>query len=166
MLQHLVRRLPRATRHRVVPLVREGAHPEPWSLPSPAGGIIRPGAHWTTLVFIASVHDPACQAQLRAAEAVRARLRERGCRLYAVAPGDPIEVHAMGQRLGLGFAVCADPGARAATCLGAVTRLPGLAPRVADATVLLDPRGCVRMANRGLPNLDAVVRSLLALLEA
>lgn len=165
MIQLLIRRLPRSTRNRLVPLVREGHAIQEWSLVSSRGGEVRPGEHWSLLLILSSLRDQRCIEHLRSAEELRPRLEELGARLYGVAPGPKRSLGSLSDRLELGFPLCRDPEARLAQGLGAVIALPGLPPRLHDATLLLDPEGRVRFANRGLPSLEAVHRTLIALAE-
>ncbi len=163
MIQHLVRRLPRSTRNRLVPLVREGHEVEDWVLLDSRHGEVRPGEHWSLLLLLASLRDPRCVDHLRAAEELRHRLEALGVRLFGVAPGAGRNLGTLSDKLELGFPLCRDPELRLARELGAVVALPGLPPRLHDATVLLDHEGVVRFANRGLPSLQAVHRTLVAL---
>ena len=146
------------------PLLDEGAVAPDWSLRSHTGTSHHREPGWTVLVFFRD--RPACRAQLRRAEVLRPRFEEQGCQLYGVTTADRATVRELVAAERLGYPVLLDEGARLAEAFRATTRRPLGRPRTAPAVFLVNPAGTVRLANRGHPSLEAVLRSIQALRAA
>jgi peroxiredoxin len=122
----------------------------------------RHGKRWALLVFYVDDDDDACAAQLQSFEAQRPTFAELGVDVYGVNPGEAPAHRAMAERAGITFPLLTDRGASVARLFRAAIQLP-LRPWLVRTVVLVNPERRVRLANRGAPSVEALVRSVQAL---
>lgn len=133
------------------PLIREGAAAPLFFLPD-ARGQVRTLDGWCLLVFHARG-----ERYLPVVDARAGVLATLGCTPYAI-----------GRRAAsadVSFPVLADDGT-VSRAYGAWLDLPVIGGRIVPSVVLVNPARKVRLANRGTPSVDAIVRTIQALQQA
>jgi hypothetical protein len=132
------------------PLIREGAAAPLFFLPE--HGVIRSLDGWNLLVF----HD-GNERYLPVVDARIAMLTSLGCTPYAIGrrrAESPVSFPRLG-----------DDG-EVARAYGAWADVPVFGGRIVPSVVLVNPMRKVRLANRGTPSVDAIVRTIQALQQA
>ncbi|MEN9786893.1 MAG: hypothetical protein RLZZ299_2157 [Pseudomonadota bacterium] len=153
----------RALAARLYPSVLpEGSVAPEWHLQGWDDRWHRHGKRWSLLVFYVDDADDGCAAQLRDVETHRETLAALGVDVFGVNPAEAPSHRAMAERAGVGFPLLTDRGASVARLFRAAIQLP-LRPWLVRTVVLVNPERRVRLANRGTPSVEAIVRSVQAL---
>lgn len=155
--------LRRAVTGRLYPAVLpEGSVAPEWHLQGWDDRWHRHGKRWSLMVFYVDDASDACAAQLQAFEAQRATFAELGVDVFGVNPAEAPSHRALAERAGIAFPLLTDRGASVARLFRAAIQLP-LRPWLVRTVVLVNPERRVRLANRGTPSVEAIVRSVQAL---
>lgn len=166
-LRATLRKLPRpvadALRERLYPgLLAEGETAPEWHLQGWDDAWHRQGKHWSLLVFYVDSADAADRAYLRELEAKTAAFAELGTKVFAVHPAEAPEHRDLAGAESLTFPILSDRGGSVARQFRALVQLPfGAWPT--NAVILVNPARKIRLANRGRPSLEAILRSVVAL---
>jgi peroxiredoxin Q/BCP len=145
------------------PTLREGEAAPELHLLGHDGDYHLLGDDWALLVFYPGDETPGCTRQLRRLEELRGDFTDLGCRVFGVNPASR-ESHArFAEKEGLGFPLLVDREARAALQYRAVLPVGFGSPRVLRTVYLINPQRKIRLANRGAPSLEAILRSIQAL---
>ena len=125
----------------------------------------RLGKHWTVLVFYPGDDTPGCTLQLQDFQAHYAELDELGCQIYAINPAEAHSHQAFAQKFGFEFPVLTDRGGAVARRYQARLPIP-YQTKIIRSVYLVNPARKIRLANRGAPSVEAIVRSIQALQQA
>jgi peroxiredoxin len=166
-LSRLPEPLKRFVKERVYPRpLAEGVEVPEWHLQAHDREWHRQGVFWSVMQFMpACPQDARIGAQLEALERHLPRLKELKARVFAVFPSEEAELRAIAAHHGLTFPLLTDRGLPVSRRFAAALQLP-LRPMVIPTLYLVNPERRVRLANRGYPSVEAVVRSIEALQQA
>jgi peroxiredoxin len=152
-----------ALRERLYPrLLAEGETAPEWHLQGWDDAWHRQGKHWSLLVFYVDSADAGDRAYLRHVQEQLAAFSALGVKLYAVHPAEAPEHRDLAAAEGLAFPILSDRGGSVARQFRALVQLP-LGNWPTHAVYLVNPARKIRLANRGRPSLEAILRSVQAL---
>jgi peroxiredoxin Q/BCP len=121
--------------------------------------------HWSILVFYPGDDTPGCTAQLEDFQAHYAQLQALGCEVYAINPAEAASHRAFSEKYGFTFPMLTDRGGSVTRRYKATVSLP-LRTWVLRTVYLINPERKIRLANRGNPSVEAIIRSIQALQQA
>ena len=148
------------------PLLGEGETAPEWHLQAHNGRWFRQGGHWTVMAFIgADLTHVGSRDWLVEVEAQTEKFLELGCHPVAVSPADAGALEGVANELNLTFPLLSDPGCVTANQFLASVQLPS-GPIAIPSLYLVNPERKIRLSNRGMPSIAAVVRSIQALQQA
>jgi peroxiredoxin Q/BCP len=155
-----------AIKDKVYPeLLPEGETAPEWQLQHFDDTWCRLKKRWSIMVFYPGDDTPGCTAQLKEFQAHHARLTELGCDVYAVNPAEASSHQAYAEAQGFEFKMLTDRGASVARRFKASISTP-MGPKIIRTVYLINPERKIRLANRGAPSVEAIVRSIEALQQA
>ena len=146
-------------------LLEEGQVAPEWHLQSYDDSWHRLGKSWSILVFYPGDDTPGCTKQLEEFEAFSSRLKELGCKIYAVNPAEAPSHKAFAEKYNFSFPILVDRGSAVCRRYRATVPIPGMS-KVIRTVYLINPEKKIRLANRGAPSVEAIVRSIEALQQA
>lgn len=140
-----------------------GARAPDFSLPDQAGRVVtlsglRGGG--LVLVFYPRDNTPVCSMQLRDFNAEAAALSALGARVFGINSGAAATHARFCEKLGLGFDLLVDDGARVAQAYHATIGPAGPLRQVRRTVYALDAEGRVVFAERGTPSPASVLAAL------
>lgn len=155
-----------AIKDRLYPdLLPEGEVAPEWQLQSWDGQWHRMRKGWSILVFYPADDTPGCTAQLQDFQEHYAQLQELGCEVYAINPAEGPSHQAFSEKYGFTFPILTDRGGSVARRFKASMPM-GFKGKVIRTVYLINPERKIRLANRGAPSVEAIVRSIQALQQA
>jgi len=167
-LKNLMNKVPtplkQAVKERMYPeLLAEGTLAPEWHLQSYDGTWHRMrGNKWSILVFYPSDDTPGCSEQLSEFASHYDELQELGVEVYGVNPAEAESHRAFAEKIGLPFPLLTDRGAGVCRQFSATLPIPyGI--KTIRTVYLVNPERKIRMANRGAPSVEAIIRSIQAL---
>ncbi len=116
-----------------------------------------PDSSWTVLVFYPSDDTPGCTMQLAEFQQQRNALQAANIAVFGVNPAGAHEHGAFAEKCGFDFPLLVDTAGDVAAAYGCALRLP-LGMRVVRTVVLIGPDQTIRMAERGMPAVDTILR--------
>ncbi len=119
---------------------------------------------WTLLVFYPGDDTPGCTAQLQDVQHHVEQLRGLKCNVYGVNPAEGERHAAFAEKYGFTFPLLTDRGASVSRQFRCTVPFP--MKRVLRSVYLVNPERKIRLANRGAPSVEAIVRSIQALQQA
>lgn len=122
-------------------------------------------SHWAVMVFYPADDTPGCTAQLQDFQAHYAQFKALGAEIYAINPAEAPSHKAFAEKLGLEFPVLTDRGGVVARQFHAAIQTP-VKTVVLRTVYLVNPKRKIRLANRGAPPAEAILRSIQALQQA
>lgn len=146
-------------------LLPEGETAPEWHLQSYDGSWHRQPNRWAILVFYPGDDTPGCTRQLAELEASYDRLKALGCEVFAINPAEADSHRAFAEKHGFRFPILTDRGGAVARQFRCTLPLP-LGPTIIRTVYLVNPDRKIRLANRGSPSVEAIVRSIEALQQA
>jgi len=147
-------------------MLREGETVPEWTLQSWDGQWYRHKNHkWTIMVFYPGDMTPGCTAQLQDFQKHYARLKELGAEVFAVNPAEEESHREFAEMHGFEFPILTDRGGVVARQFAAAAQFP-LKTIIIRSVYLINPQRKIRLANRGAPSVEAIVRSIEALQQA
>jgi peroxiredoxin len=171
MLRSALHRIPApikdAIRARVYPSpLAEGTTAPEWHLQSWDGTWHRHEAlRWSVLVFYPADNTAGCTLQLRDFQSRLARLRELGADVYGINPAEAESHRSFAEAQGIEFPLLTDRGGSVARQFHCTVPFLGR-PTIIRTVYLMNPERKIRLANRGSPSVEAIVRSIEALQQA
>jgi peroxiredoxin Q/BCP len=156
--------LKQAVKERLYPeLLPEGELAPEWHLQSYDDTWHRMrGDRWSLLVFYPGDDTPGCTLQLQELAAHYPTLQELGTQVYGVNPAEAESHRAFAEKLSLPFPLLIDRGAGVCRQFSATLPIPyGI--KTIRTVYLVNPDRKIRMANRGAPPVEAIIRSIQAL---
>ncbi len=120
---------------------------------------------WSILVFYPGDDTPGCTKQLQEFQEHYAELQDLGCEVYGVNPAEAASHQAFAEKYGFQFPLLTDRGSSVARRFKASIPI-GLKPKMIRTVYLVNPERKIRLANRGAPSVEAIVRSIKALQQA
>jgi len=147
------------------PMLPEGETAPEWHLQGWDGAWHRHKRRWTILVFYPGDDTPGCTAQLEDIQRHFDRLSALGCDVYGINPAEADSHAAFAHKLGLSFPLLTDRGGAVARRYAATVPIP-FKVKVIRTVYLVNPERKIRLANRGAPSIEAVIRSIEALQQA
>lgn len=158
--------LKQALKDRIYPeLLAEGETAPEWHLQSAEGAWHRLRREWSILVFYPGDDTPGCTKQLQDFQEHYARLQELGAQVYGVNPAEAPSKQAFAEKYGFDFPLLVDRGGSVARRFRCTLPIP-LKVQVVRTVYLINPERKIRLANRGAPSVEAIVRSIEALQQA
>jgi peroxiredoxin len=155
-----------AIQERVYPrLLGEGENAPEWHLQSWDDSWHRQGKHWSVLVFYPEDGGADDAEQLRAFQAHVEDFTRLGVKVFGVNQAEGPSHAAFSRDLGVTFPLLTDRGGSVARQFRACIQLP-LRPMYVRTVYLVNPERKIRLANRGAPSVQAIVRSVEALQQA
>jgi peroxiredoxin Q/BCP len=170
-LSGLIHRLPSpvksAVKERVYPkLLAEGEVVPEWALQSYDGSWRRQKNNkWTVLVFYPGDDTPGCTAQLQDMQNHYARFQELKADVYGINPAEAPSHKAFAEQYGFEFPILTDRGGVVARQFRAALQMP-FKTLILRTVYLVNPERKIRLANRGAPPAQAILRSIEALQQA
>jgi peroxiredoxin len=169
-LRSSLRKLPepvrRGVQDRLYPrLLAEGETAPEWHLQSWDDSWHRQGKHWSVLIFYVDDAGAEDRAQLQAFQAHKADFDRLGVKVFGVNGAEGPSHRALAEAAGITFPLLTDRGGPVARQFRACLQLP-LSPMLVRAVYLVNPERKIRLANRGAPSVEAIVRSVEALQRA
>lgn len=147
-------------------LLREGETVPEWTLQSWDGNWYRhDNRKWIIMAFYPGDDTPGCTKQLQDYQAHYAQLQALGADVYAVNPAEQESHKAFAHKYGFQFPVLTDRGGVVSRQFRAAVQFP-LRTFVIRTVYLVNPERKIRMANRGAPAVEAIIRSIEALKQA
>jgi peroxiredoxin len=167
MLSKLPAAVKDAIKARVWPtMLAEGESVPEWHLQGHDGEWYRQGVHWTVMAFLPAVScAPEVGAMLDDLELHHERLAGLGARVFVVMAAEEPELTKIANERHLSFPILTDRGASVSRMFRAALQLP-LRPLTIPTLYLVNPDRRIRLANRGTPSVEAVLRSIEALQQA
>jgi peroxiredoxin Q/BCP len=156
-----------AVKRKVYPkLLAEGETVPEWQLQAWDGTWYRHNNRkWTVMVFYPGDDTPGCTAQLQDLQAHLPRFRELGAQVYGVNPAEADSHEAFARKFGFEFPLMTDRGGVVARNFRAALQLP-FKTVILRTVYLVNPERKIRLANRGAPPAEALIRSIEALQQA
>ena len=170
-LLNLASRLPEglksAIKDRIYPpLLGEGETAPEWHLQAHSGQWFRQGGHWTVMAFTGGdFADGAARQWLGDIEAQLARFQELGCHAVSISPASPDALERLAEEISLSFPLLTDADCTVAKQFHAAIQIPS-GTLMIPSLYLVNPERKIRLSNRGMPSIAAVVRSIQALQQA
>lgn len=118
---------------------------------------------WSLLAFYPGDQTAGCTKQLRNLAEHAATLRDLHCDIYGINPADLASHKGFAESLNLPFPLLVDEGAATAKAYGAWLKLPLLGGQIVRTVYLVNPVRKIRLANRGAPSVEAIIRTVQAL---
>ena len=119
---------------------------------------------WFVLYFYPKDDTPGCTAQLQDVQDHVEQLRALKCHVYGVNPAECESHAAFAEKHGFTFPLLTDRGASVSRQFRCTVPFP--MRRVLRSVYLVNPERKIRLANRGAPSVEAIVRSIQALQQA
>jgi len=156
-----------AVKDRVYPdLLPEGELAPEWHLQNWDGSWYRMRKDaWTILVFYPGDDTPGCTAQLQQFAAHNDRLEALGAKVFGVNPAEADSHKAFAEKLSLPFPLLTDRGGSVCRQFRCSLPIP-YGAKVIRSVYLINPERKIRLANRGAPSVEAIIRSIEALQQA
>ena len=143
-------------------LLESTAAPE-WQLQDHHGNWHRlKGKRWALMVFYPGDDTPGCTLQLAEFQKNNARLLELGVDVFGVNPAEADSHSAFAEKCGYEFPLLVDRGGSVSRQFRCSLPTP-LGPKVIRSVYLINPDRKIRLANRGAPSVEAIIRSIEAL---
>tara|TARA_B110000037_G_scaffold211491_1_gene263124 strand:- start:1281 stop:1814 length:534 start_codon:yes stop_codon:yes gene_type:complete len=147
-------------------MLREGETVPEWTLQSWDGQWYRHKNHkWTVMVFYPGDNTPGCTAQLQDFQKHYGKLKELGAEVFAVNPAEEQSHKEFAEMYGFEFPILTDRGGVVARQFSAAAQFP-LKTIIIRTVYLINPQRKIRLANRGAPHAEAIIRSIEALQQA
>jgi peroxiredoxin Q/BCP len=145
------------------PLLPEGEVVPEWHLQSFDGKWYRHNKlSWAVMVFYPADDTPGCTRQLEELQAHLPQFQELGAQIFGLNPAEAESHQAFAEKLGLEFPLLTDRGGVVARQFRAAVQLP-MKTIIIRTVYLVNPEGKIRLANRGAPPPEAIIRSIQAL---
>lgn len=166
MFHRLPGSLQQALRDQLYPrLLAEGDVAPEWHLQSWDGSWHRQGKHWSVLIFYVQDGGEADLEHLRAFQERLERFTALGVKLFGINVAEAESHSAFAEQAGLTFPLLTDRGGPVARQFRACIQLP-LSPLYLRTVYLINPERKIRLGNRGMPSVEAILRSVEALQQA
>lgn len=155
-----------AIQDRVYPkLLAEGETAPEWHLQASDDSWHRQGKSWSVMFFFVDGNTEPDRSELQAFEKALPDFGRLGVKVFAITNQETWTNADLVKDLGLSFPVLTDRGGPVARLFKACMQLP-LRPMYLRAVYLVNPERKIRLANRGTPSVEAIVRSVEALQKA
>jgi peroxiredoxin Q/BCP len=166
----IIRKLPapvkQAIKNQVYPeLLPEGETAPEFQLQNHDDTWHRLKKRWSILVFYPGDDTPGCTKQLQSFQENHEQLKALGCDIYAINPAEAPSHKAFAEKYGFTFPVLTDRGGSVARRYRATVSVP-MRMWVLRTVYLINPERKIRLANRGNPSVEAIIRSIQALQQA
>jgi peroxiredoxin Q/BCP len=167
-LRDLLNKIPtplkQAVKDKVYPeMVLEGSVAPEWTLQDHSDNWHRmKGDKWTLLVFYPGDDTPGCTLQLQEFQRHYSRLQELGVEVFGVNPAEADSHEAFASKCSFTFPLLVDRGGSVARQFKCSLPMP-YGAKVIRSVYLINPERKVRLANRGAPSVEAIIRSVEAL---
>lgn len=143
----------------------EGETVPEWHLQAHDGSWHRQGRHWSLMVFYVEDGGEQDRAQLAEVQKFMPDLTRLGVKVFAANNAESPSHVAFAEELGLTFPLLVDRGGSVARQFKSCVQLPGKSI-IVRTVYLVNPERKIRLANRGTPSIEAIVRSVEALQQA
>jgi peroxiredoxin Q/BCP len=167
-LRDLINKVPiplkQAVKDAVYPdMIPEGELAPEWHLQDQHGKWHRmKGDGWALLVFYPGDDTPGCTLQLQEFQGHLEKLNALGVSVYGVNPAEEGSHDAFAQKCNIGFPLLVDRGGSVCRQFRASLPMPyGI--KVIRSVYLVNPERKIRLANRGAPSVEAIIRTIQAL---
>ncbi|MGB0639247.1 MAG: peroxiredoxin [Myxococcota bacterium] len=167
-LRDLINKVPtplkQAVKDKVYPdMIAEGELAPEWHLQDQDDNWHRmKGKKWAIMVFYPGDDTPGCTLQLQDFQRHYDRLKELNVEVYGVNPAEADSHKAFADKCGFDFPILVDRGGSVCRQFRCSLPMPyGI--KVIRSVYLVNPERKIRMANRGTPPVQAIIRSIEAL---
>ena len=159
--------LKQAVKDKVYPeMILEGEQAPDWQLQDHEGNWHRMRKEqWTLLVFYPGDDTPGCTLQLQSFQHHYDKLQALGVQVYGVNPAEASSHKAFAEKCSIGFPLLVDRGGSVARQFRSSLPMP-YGAKVIRSVYLINPERKIRLANRGAPSVEAIIRSVEALQQA
>jgi peroxiredoxin Q/BCP len=170
-LRDLLNRVPtplkQAVKDKVYPsMILEGNEAPEWTLQDQHDQWHRMrGDKWTLLIFYPGDDTPGCTLQLQEFQRHLGRFEALGVSVFGVNPAESPSHQAFADKCGIGFPLLVDRGGSVARQFRCSLPVP-YGAKVIRSVYLINPERMIRLANRGAPSIEAIIRSIEALQQA
>ena len=167
-LRDLLKRVPtplkQALKDKVYPaMILEGNEAPEWTLQDHQDNWHRmKGNQWTLLVFYPGDDTPGCTLQLQEFSRHIDRFKALGVSVFGVNPAESDSHQAFANKCEIGFPLLVDRGGSVARQFRCSLPVP-YGAKVIRSVYLINPDRKIRLANRGAPSVEAIIRSVEAL---
>jgi peroxiredoxin len=146
-------------------LLAEGETAPEWHLQASDDSWHRQGKSWSVMFFFVDGEQDPDRSELLSFQKNLPEFTRLGAKVFAITNKETWTNADLVKDLGLGFPVLTDRGGPVARLFKACLQLP-LRPMYLRAVYLVNPERKIRLANRGTPSVEAIVRSVEALQKA
>ena len=167
-LRDLIQKVPtpviQAVKDRVYPdMLPEGELAPEWHLQDQHGEWHRmKGKQWAIMVFYPSDDTPGCTLQLQEFQKHKDQLDALSVSVFGVNPAEAVSHATFADKCGIGFPLLVDRGGSVSRQFRCSLPVP-YGVRVIRSVYLINPERKIRLANRGAPSVEAIIRSIEAL---
>jgi peroxiredoxin Q/BCP len=123
------------------------------------------GKQWVLMVFYPGDDTPGCTLQLADYQRHYARFQELGVAVYGVNPAEADSHKSFADKCGYEFPLLVDRGGSVSRQFQCSLPMP-YGAKVIRSVYLINPERKIRLANRGAPSVEAIIRSVEALQQA
>jgi len=147
-------------------MLLEGTPAPEWQLQDHHGNWHRlKGKQWALMIFYPGDDTPGCTLQLAEFQKHYPRFKELGVEVFGVNPAEAGSHSAFAEKCGYEFPLLVDRGGSVSRQFRCSLPTP-LGPKVIRSVYLINPDRKIRLANRGAPSVEAIIRSIEALQQA
>ncbi len=147
-------------------MLPEGSQAPDWQLQDHHGKWHRmKGSNWFLLVFYPGDDTPGCTLQLAEFQRHLDTFTELGVSVYGVNPAEADSHQAFAEKCGYDFPLLVDRGGSVSRQFQCSLPMP-YGAKVIRSVYLINPERMIRLANRGAPSVEAIIRSVQALQQA
>lgn len=151
---------------RVYPkLLAEGETAPEWHLQAQDDSWHRQGKHWSVMCFFTDGRSSPDKEELEALQQWLPEFVRLGVKVFGLTNQETWTNADLVKDLGLAFPILTDRGGSVARLFRSCLQLP-VKPMYLRTVYLVNPERKIRLANRGSPSVEAIVRSVEALQKA
>jgi peroxiredoxin len=156
----------RTLQERLYPaLLPEGETAPEWHLQAQDGTWHRQGRHWSVMVFYPQDGGDEDKNQLAEFQSHVKDFERLGVKIFGVNAAEAESHDTFAKESGLTFPLLTDRGGSVARQFKSCVQLPG-SPMYIRTVYLVNPERKIRLGNRGMPSVAAIIRSIEALQSA
>lgn len=146
-------------------LLAEGETAPEWHLQAQDDSWHRQGKHWSVMFFFTDGRSSPDKEELAAFQQYLPEFQRLGVKVFGLTNQETWTNADLVKDQGIGFPILTDRGGSVARLFRACLQLP-IKPLYLRVVYLVNPERKVRLANRGTPSVEAIVRSVEALQKA
>jgi peroxiredoxin len=167
LLNHVPTPLKQSIKAKVYPnMILEGNEAPEWTLQDHEDKWQRMRSkQWTVLIFYPKDDTPGCTDQLQQFQAHLDAFKALGVAVFGVNPAEAESHKAFAEKIQIEFPLLVDRGGSVARQFKCSLPMP-YGAKIIRSVYLINPERKIRLANRGAPSVEAIIRSVQALQQA